>query len=54
MSLYLDSTSLGVFNKYISRIVKEVESHPSPSSDRENNLDTTFELGNFDMPEIKL
>ena len=54
MSSYLDSTSLGVFNKYISRIVKEVEWHSSPSSDRENNLDTTFELGNFDMPEIKL
>lgn len=54
LSSYLDSTSLGVFNKHISRIVKEVESHPSPSSDRENNLDTTFELGNFDMPEIKL
>lgn len=39
---------------YNSILVKEVEWHSSPSSDRENNLDTTFELGNFDMPEIKL
>ena len=48
------TVKIAIKGYYNSILVKEVEWHSSPSSDRENNLDTTFELGNFDMPEIKL
>lgn len=48
------AVKIAIKGYYNSILVKEVKWHSSPSSDRENNLDTTFELGNFDMPEIKL
>ena len=48
------AVKIAIKGYYNSILVKEVEWHSSPSRDRENNLDTTFELGNFDMPEIKL
>ena len=48
------TVKIAIKGYYNGILVKEVEWHSSPSSDSENHLDTTFELGNFDMPEIKL